>query len=398
MTSALLSLLLATGPTVNVRVEGDGYLRFLRDGVVVYAREAKLTVRDGYLASEVGPVVVPRIAVAASDFSVSLDGTVTTGGKSVGRLVLSIASASGMKVVEGFFTSSEKPQLVLPGEGEAGVIVVDKPKIVADTPPVKPVIPETKPEPKPEQKPETRPETKPETKPVTPAVTTGKVVIDLKPNVEISGDQVTLGDIAQITGPEDQVEALKAIEVDRTPPLGVERRIDVSRLPGLLRSRGIDPKTWESKGVRVCVVSRTGQLIPGQTFVDEGMKALKAILPSEAVLAVAGTSTDLKAPLGQLTLRVTTAFIQDNRGTATVEVLVNNQRYNSRTLTFSITGMLPPPRMGATVKVITRSGGIRIETTGRVVGVNGASVEIETPDRVRLTGRQTQSGVIEVNL
>ena len=37
----------AQAAPVWVRVEGDGYLRFIRDGRVLYAREAPLVVRDG---------------------------------------------------------------------------------------------------------------------------------------------------------------------------------------------------------------------------------------------------------------------------------------------------------------------------------------------------------------
>ena len=43
--------LMALAPSVHLHVDGEGYLRFVREGRTVYAKEAMLTVTDGKLAS-----------------------------------------------------------------------------------------------------------------------------------------------------------------------------------------------------------------------------------------------------------------------------------------------------------------------------------------------------------
>ncbi|HVL39492.1 MAG TPA: hypothetical protein VM328_08900, partial [Fimbriimonadaceae bacterium] len=110
------------GKACKVRVEGEGYLRFVRDGRVVYAKEAALQAIDGKLCHSEGAPVIPTISVAAP-FMVNLEGNVVAGGKSVGRLVLAHFPASASLRPDGpFLVAAERPRLAEPGEGDSGVI------------------------------------------------------------------------------------------------------------------------------------------------------------------------------------------------------------------------------------------------------------------------------------
>ena len=121
-----LSVFTALTP-VKVHVDGPGYLRFIRDGRVVYAKAATFLSIDGNLGSE-GAKVLPEvpIPVGTQTFKVDLQGNVDVGSAHLGRLVLAIFPAgSTSSTTDDFFTFSERPTLTNPGEDAAGVIRVD---------------------------------------------------------------------------------------------------------------------------------------------------------------------------------------------------------------------------------------------------------------------------------
>src|ERR1017187_6126023 len=122
----VLSVFTALTP-IKVHVDGPGYLRFIRDGRVVYAKAATFVSIDGNLGSE-GAKVLPEIQVpvGTQTFKVDLQGNVDVGSAHLGRLVLAIFPAgSTSSTTDDFFTFSERPTLTNPGEEAAGVIRVD---------------------------------------------------------------------------------------------------------------------------------------------------------------------------------------------------------------------------------------------------------------------------------
>ena len=129
-------LLLALSPWARaeaVRVDGEGFLRFVRDGRVVYAKEAELVARDGRLCHRLGPAVIPSITVG-STFEIDLEGNVRSGGVVVGRLVLATFAVPVSKIEEGFLVSPERPKLGNPGEGVIGVVRSTRTAISGPTP------------------------------------------------------------------------------------------------------------------------------------------------------------------------------------------------------------------------------------------------------------------------
>ncbi len=123
----ILALVLSAFTTlapVRVHVDGDGYMRFIRDGRVVYAKQATLTNVGGHLGAD-GAKLLPAISFPNSVSSISIDlmGNIDAGSSHLGRLVLGIfpagTSSSG---IGSFLSFSDRATLTNPGEDTAGVI------------------------------------------------------------------------------------------------------------------------------------------------------------------------------------------------------------------------------------------------------------------------------------
>ena len=62
MIAALLLATVATTPSLDLRVDGEGYLRLAYDGRIVYAKSARFVARGGRLVTEKGAGLMPMIA------------------------------------------------------------------------------------------------------------------------------------------------------------------------------------------------------------------------------------------------------------------------------------------------------------------------------------------------
>ena len=220
---------------VKVHVDGPGYMRFIRDGRVVYAKAATFVRLDGDLASE-GAKVLPEIPVPAGATSITIDlqGNVDTDGAHLGRLVLATFPAgTTSSTTDDFFTFSERPTLVNPGDDTAGVIRVEggstQPTIAAraDKQPnlltKRSAIPAT---------------SATHAKATSTSSATAEVEILVHQHSDVVGGVFTLGDIATISGPDDVVEAYKKVKIGETAIAGVNRVIDQRYVALKLRGAG----------------------------------------------------------------------------------------------------------------------------------------------------------------
>ncbi len=102
----LTSFLLASAG-LHVGILGEGRLRFAAGHTVAFASAANLTVdAKGLLGDTKGRPVLPQVHLGHSNFSVSMNGTVTVSGRKVGRLVLQRPNG----------------EIGFPGEGGFGVV------------------------------------------------------------------------------------------------------------------------------------------------------------------------------------------------------------------------------------------------------------------------------------
>ncbi|MEI7986445.1 MAG: hypothetical protein WCI55_12535 [Armatimonadota bacterium] len=123
----------ANVPLLNISIEGDGLLRFVKDGKTVYSRQASLSATPGGLATSDGAILVPRVMVSesTSELFIDLDGTITTrdtkGFKELGHVILAnFDKKADLKQVGSYVTTRSTPKLSYPGRGFTGVIRSDQ--------------------------------------------------------------------------------------------------------------------------------------------------------------------------------------------------------------------------------------------------------------------------------
>jgi len=87
-----------------------------------------------------------------------------------------------------------------------------------------------------------------------PAAEAGEIVVRVYPNAVVGGDDVVLGDIAEVAG-----EAAKLVSgwpVATAPPPGGSRSVDLTRVQQLLARRGVNLSRWIFRGATRCAVTR----------------------------------------------------------------------------------------------------------------------------------------------
>lgn len=360
MNSLLLSLLVASAP-VPVSVDGEGLLRFTRDGRTVYARSAALTVVRGRLAFR-DAFVLPTIAVSDS-FSVSRDGTVMVNGKSAGRLVLA-KFAIGVALTEsaGFLTSASRPALGYAGQEGFGWIAGSNSTVVASA-----------------------------------TVSSAQVVVHAESVVD--SKTYTLADIADIRLPEAVKNQVGTVVIGDTPPIGIDRRVDRERIMVRLRVSGFDPTTFTIEVPDSAVVRRPSQRIEHERLIAAATASLRNLVGAQAQFSDLNPMPPLIVGLGDIALNAVNQTVNPGKASVRIEVLVNGQIATSRTVQLAISGAATLPKIGDMVTVRARSGGVRVAFTAKVTGVKGlGQIEVTTQEGEKLTGVIVEPGVVEINL
>lgn len=377
--SFLVTWVAAVTP-VNVRVDGDGYLRLMRDGRVVYAKSATLTaLPDGRLGTTAGDPVSPSITVpaGATSLRVDLEGNVSAGAGPIGRLVLAIfPSTSALSEKNGVLLATDRPQLGNPGEGPNGVIRSDAGSIVSIGSSA--------------------------IKTSAPVAISGKVRITANASAEIAGDVVRLGDIATIEAAEPLRSTLAQIDLGEAPAIGVRRVFDRVRITTRLRTAGVSPDSIELIVPTAINVTRQGQSIPQSAFIET---ALKTVASSGIEYTSDDIAPEFKAPRGEVRL-VSEGVTGLNTAACSVKiaVFVDGKRINSRTIKLTATVMPASIKSGESVKVRFLAGGAVIELTGvaRSAGKIGDQISVEVrpegADKSVHLARVIGAGVVEVKL
>lgn len=392
---------------IKVSVDGEGYLRLSREGRAVYAKSAVLVVAsNGKVATAQGDAVLPTIQapIITKSLHIDLEGNVfavrDANRAKIGRLVLALfPEGTALDEKDGVLLSAERPKLGNPGEDANGVIRYEsipsvstqaKSPIAISEPPKK-------------DDPDPQPET---TKPIsqqTPAPT--KVRISAKSTPEVTGDNVTLGDIATLEGPEDVKALLAGLILGESPALGAKRSFDRQRVLARIKQAGLDLEKADITLPAMISVTRAGQSISHGEFVKAAIKALYESpgIATEYIAEDAGP--EFFAPAGPVAL-VAETISGVNTATATVKiaVYVGAKRINSRTLTLKAKSLPVAAKVGAPVRVCFVAGGARVEVQGvlRSAGAVGSTVQVEVrmpgSEKTFHTGSLLASGVVEVKL
>lgn len=369
MIGTLITVLsLAPAMTLPVRVDGDGYMRFIRDGRIVYATSATLTVENGMLGSK-GLAVTPSIRVPASairlevDLSGNIVAVATSGRAICGRLVLAQFPSKPVED-QGFLFSATRATLGNPGEGAFGVI---RSSNSTSTPAMG-----------------------------SPGVNTSGATIVVQTVTEVTTDSVTVKDIANVSGDPQTKQAIENIVVCMAPSIGIDLPITSYRIQALAKRAGIQANIQVPAGA---IVRRKGQAIKQDDFLVIAIKAAQTKIGADLPMATADQQGDFKAPLGQVELKADGITTSGINMAVTVGVYVDGKRINSRVITVRPDASAQV-LAGATVKIVMKSAGVSVEMPGktRTGGMIGQTVTVVTETGSVLTGVVIGADKVEVKM
>ena len=382
MTQLLFGLLLlAPAPSVDVRVDGEGFFRFEKDGRAVYAKQAVLTVINGRLAHLKGAPVLPTISVPAkaSKLTIDLDGSVKTdlSPKEIGRLVLVKFPDDIRPVVSGdFLLAAEKVTLGNPGEGIFGVVRMPGAAKPAAKPAPKPEAPKTN---------------KSES-------TSGSVQIDVRPKSDVFGDSVTLGDIAEINAGEKS-DALKLIDLGPSPLVGVSRTIYKSVIESKIKQNGFKLTDFTINIPAEVKVIRAGQSVTHEAIVQEAIRYASQLLNSNNLVNET-PGAEMAIPVGEVKLVPEKQSVVNGKITVLVGIYIDGKRFNGRNIILADKSPEISLKVGQPVKIRVKSGGAAVETIGKVKAINSTlnQITVEASTGAILIGTLSKDGAIEVKL
>jgi hypothetical protein len=378
MTSALLTTLLLSTPTLEIRVDGDGYFRLAREGKAVYATKLGLTAVNGALGTAEGDLILPRIAVPASakDLKVDLEGNVSAGAASLGRLVLATFPASAKLTASGtVFTTPIKPSLANPGEGLTGVIRMGGKAASGPAPKT--------------------------TSSVAPQE--GKASVTVRMRSEIETDQFTLGDIAEIDGDPALVSRLAGVPMGASPMLGTDRGLAAPHLVGRIRMVGVNTNQISLNVPAGAVVARKAQTIETEQMMEAAREAVRTKLGVDLDLAPSKPPAPLNVTPGEFQITADTGAMATTGIPVTITVRVGGKIAGTRNFLLVPQGGSVGVKVGETVKVLMICNGATIELEGRAssAGWVGQTVNVTTAAgengrQTTLSGTVKAPGVVEV--
>ncbi len=150
----------------------------------------------------------------------------------------------------------------------------------------------------------------------------------IKKEIEINGDIIYLGDIAEITGNDDILNQLKSLELRKAPLPGYYVTITGSQIKMLLQHKGFDLKSLELNIPEYIKVTRRSQIISGNILVEKAVEFLKEQLTwkeEQVKITVQSQIPDSVLPPGEITLLPSCSQNTNSIGNISVfiDILVN---------------------------------------------------------------------------
>ncbi|MCX7800781.1 MAG: hypothetical protein N2109_10615 [Fimbriimonadales bacterium] len=371
--TALLSVCLALAGSLGIRVEGPGYLRMVRNGLIVYAKQAQATVRGGWLAEEGGALFFPRLSATEGEpLEIQPDGWVLQGSRRIGRLTLALFEDGREPKGAGYLTAEGRPTLVHPGDPRAGRILASR----SVQPHATRAGQETAEEPR----------------------------IVFRARSEVATDLVRLGDVAEVTADPATKARADAIELGRAPLPGSTAVLTRAQVLAALRGAGLQPDDWRLEMPARVEVSRSFQVVRHEQLVAAAVEAAKPAVGPGVELMCPERATDVRAPAGRLELKAERVTTSPEGASVVVGWFVEGSRHGGRTVRLVATapggGPLARAAAGATVRLRVWSGAACLELPARLQESArvGQTVRVITEARTVHSGVLVDPNTVEVRL
>ena len=391
MLASLLILQTIASPTLSIKVDGEGYFRFVLGNKVAYARQVRLIVSNGKLSAADGSSLLPSVLVPeqATKLSVSLDGkisgTIFGREKQLGSIVLAMFTGMpSFKPVGLLSLSATKATVAAPGEGLAGVI----------RPIVKPQNNDSNP---------LTLQSKPYGFPPNGYNASTKILakseVKVKFTSEVNTEVLTLGDVADISGDSQLVEKLKSVDLGKSPILGTKKSLSTLLVKALISSHGVDMRQVSLTVPNGAVVERKAQRISPEEIAIAVQEAFKKKLNVDTILEPKSKINSMMVPPGTVSFEVSNTQLNPSDISTTVDISVDGKLANSLHLRYDIT-QLPQIKRGDVVRLRLISNTAKVEVNAKAKGTAflGQSVTVETDNGTIHTGRLIGPSIVEVNL
>lgn len=384
-TLAALTLVSGAWLSVEVSIDGPGYLRFALEGRIVYAKSATLQVQGGRLAHPTGAPLVPTVPApsAMESLSITEDGWVQgrsqVGESRLGRIVLAQVAGSPTLLDAGLLAFSQRPRVGFPASEGWGKMVIGKSGVT--------LRPEETSEPA-----------------TSPLQTPGSLILRASERVEVDAGPIQLLDLLQLEGKSEWRPLLETIEIAKAPPVGVPLKISKSRIVARVQAAGFAPSQIIDELPPLIEVVTRSQAIPALQLVNAAREAARRKL-GDLPFANEADERDFIAPVGDVELRAESVQTANSSVSVVVAVYVGGSKFNSRTIRLTVDSAEAGVKAGSTVKVLVRSGGIVAELPGRVKSnaFVGQTVEVsislgQPPTQTTHLGTVKAPGIVEVKL
>ena len=391
MLASLLILQTIASPTLSIKVDGEGYFRFVLGNKVAYARQVRLIVSNGKLSAADGSSLLPAVLVPeqATKLSVSLDGkisgTIFGREKQLGSIVLAMFTGMpSFKPVGLLSLSATKATVAAPGEGLAGVI---RPIVKPQNNDSNPLTLQTKPYGFP-----------PNGYNASTKILT-KSEVKVKFTSEVNTEVLTLGDVADISGDSQLVEKLKSVDLGKSPILGTKKNLSTLLVKALIYSQGVDMRQVSLTVPTGAVVERKAQRISPEEIAIAVQEAFKKKLNVDTILEPKSKINSMMVPPGTVSFEVSNTQLNPSDISTTVDISVDGKLANSLHLRYDIT-QLPQIKRGDVVRLRLISNTAKVEVNAKAKGTAflGQSVTVETDNGTIHTGRLIGPSIVEVNL
>jgi hypothetical protein len=386
MISALLTAIVTSPvPSLSIKVDGEGYLRFTRGTNVLYARSAVLVSSPKGLVAADGSVLAPRVYAPAgtSSLSCTLDGEISAQvgatSQSIGRIVLAVFSDKPSFVsFDSMLSTLSKASLRNPGEGLAGVI---RPERVASRAAVKsPIKPKT-------------------SNTAGNAFYTPAAEVSVRPDSLVEGENISLESIADISGDPSLVKTLKGIDLGRAPYFGTPRFITVASIRANIAAAQVDIRTVQISVPGGAKVARKSQSVSIESINQTVSDAFKKKFGIDVDLELRTRQFAVPAPIGEASVEASNLQIRDNQLAVTVDIVVNKKLSTTLNLMYG-TGNIPQVKLGDEVKLKMISSAATVVVKGKAQGTAylGQKVTVKTDTGALQTGILLANNTVEVRL